>query len=82
MFYRAKKRQSSTNEHLKKIQMKLDELYTELEVLDGKDVADISAEYLTDEMLEKLNLLGYAEVELQSISNALEIGKTPQEFGE
>ena len=62
--------------------MKLDELYTELEVLDGKDVADISAEYLTDEMLEKLNLLGYAEVELQSISNALEIGKTPQEFGE
>ena len=76
MFYRAKRRQSSTNEHLKRIERKLDELYKELEVLDGKDVADISDESLTDEMLEKLNLLGYAELELQSVSNALELGKT------
>tara|TARA_R100000458_G_scaffold25527_2_gene22975 strand:- start:865 stop:1155 length:291 start_codon:yes stop_codon:yes gene_type:complete len=76
MFYNAKRRQSSTNEHLKRIERKLDELYKELEVLDGKDVADISDESLTDEMLEKLNLLGYVELELQSVSNALELGKT------
>ena len=76
MFYNAKRRQSSTNKHLKRIERKLDELYKELEVLDGKDVADISDESLTDEMLEKLNLLGYVELELQSVSNALELGKT------
>ena len=75
MFYNAKRRQSRTNEHLKIIERKLDELYKELEVLDGKDVADISDESLTDEMLEKLSLLGYVESELQSASNALELGK-------
>ena len=72
MSYNTKRRQSRTNEHLKIIERKLDELYKELEVLDGQDVFD---ETLPEEMLEKLNLLGYVELELQSASNALELGK-------
>jgi len=68
MIYSAKYRKSRTDEYIKNIENRLNQLFKDLEVIEGQEVLD---ENLPKEIVDKLNLLIYAQLELQNLSNSL-----------
>ena len=72
MTYSGKRRKSRTDEYIKNIENRLNQLFKDLEVIEGQEVLDGN---LPKEMVDKLNLLIYAQLELQTLSNSLTRGK-------
>ena len=72
MTYFGKRRKSRTSEQIKNIENRLNQLFKDLEVIEGQNALD---ENLPEEIADKLNLLIYAELELQTLSNSLTRGK-------
>ena len=77
MTYLGKRRKSRTDEQIKNIENRLNQLFKDLEVIEGQDALDENGwqEVLPEEIVDKLNLLIYAELELQNLSNSLTRGK-------
>lgn len=72
MSYFGKVRKYKNDEYIKNIENRLNQLYKDLEVIEGQEVLDGN---LPKEIVDKLNLLIYAQLELQNLSNSLTRGK-------
>lgn len=68
MTYSGKYRKSRIDEDIKNIENRLNQLFKDLEVIEGQELLD---ENLPKEIVDKLNLLIYAQLELQTLSNSL-----------